>query len=367
MTENFHKKPFDEETMVKLRLFENYIGEWLPVFLSSAKGKRINIVDFFAGPGRNLNGVDGSPLVALKQIHKFTLHIRRSSSSLYLLLNERVGQKAAVLRTIMESQIVDEKLCKWEVTALDFGKAFEKYYPYLQGNANLLFLDQTGVKFISDDVFAKILGLPTTDFIFFIASSSFRRFAGHPHFRRHLKISKGTISARSFNETHRVVTEYYRSLIPQGKEFFLGSFSIKKGSNLYGIIFGSGHPLGMEKFLKVCWKLDSIRGEANFDIDLEDINARSPHLWDHMDRPNKLNLFERELQQGVLKKELTTDGAVYLFALRRGFRPSHARHVLIQMLKERIVAMAEPGARPRISLEGYKKPRSFEVIQNGSV
>jgi hypothetical protein len=69
----------------------------------------------------------------------------------------------------------------------------------------------------------------------------------------------------------------------------------------------------------------------------------------------------------VLKKELRTDGDLHLFALRRGFRPSHARHVLIRMLKKSEVAMAEPRVRPRISLDGYKAPRSFEVLQNGNL
>jgi three-Cys-motif partner protein len=367
MTENFHKKPFDEGTMVKLRLFENYIGEWLPVFISSARGKRINIVDFFAGPGSDVNGVNGSPLIALKQIRKFTSQIRRSSSSLCLLLNEKAKIKAASLRGIMESQMADEGLCTLDVTALDFEKAFDKYYPELQGSANLLFLDQTGVKFISNRVFSRILDIPTTDFIFFIASSSLRRFADHPYFRRHLEIPKGTISARSFNETHRVVTEYYRSLIPRGKEFYLGSFSIKKGSNLYGVIFGSGHPLGIEKFLKVCWKEDPTRGEANFDIDLERIDIRSPHLFSDMDKPKKLNLFEMELQRRLLGRILVTDRDVYLFALQEGFLPMHARDMVTRMIKNASIAMVDRGVRPRISSDGYKEPRSLEVVQNGNL
>ena len=50
------------------------------------------------------------------------------------------------------------------------------------------------MKFISDDVFSRILLLSKTDFMFFIASSSLRRFADHPYFRKHLAIPKGNIS-----------------------------------------------------------------------------------------------------------------------------------------------------------------------------
>ena len=72
---------------------------------------------------------------------------------------------------------------------------------------------------------------------------------------------------KGFNDTHRAVVEHYRHLA--GGRIFFGSFSIKKGANIYGLIFGSAHPLGIEKFLRVCWKVDPVRGEANFDIDDE--------------------------------------------------------------------------------------------------
>jgi len=117
MAKDFHDKAFDEGTKVKLRLFENYIAEWLPVFLSSAKRKRINIVDFFAGPGRDVKGVEGSPLIALRQIYEFIPLIRQSCSSLHLLLNEKSTLKAAKLQRTLEDEKVGGGVCEWKVTA----------------------------------------------------------------------------------------------------------------------------------------------------------------------------------------------------------------------------------------------------------
>ena len=68
-------------------------------------------------------------------------------------------------------------------------------------------------------------------------------------------------------ECHRLLAEYYRSLIPENIEYYLYSFTIKKGSNYYGLIFGSSHSLGMEKFLRVCWKYDIYSGDSNCNLD----------------------------------------------------------------------------------------------------
>jgi hypothetical protein len=45
------------------------------------------------------------------------------------------------------------------------------------------------------------------------------------------------------------VLEKYRSLIPVNSDLRIFPFSIRKASNIYGIIFGSKHILGVENFL----------------------------------------------------------------------------------------------------------------------
>jgi hypothetical protein len=46
-------------------------------------------------------------------------------------------------------------------------------------------------------------------------------------------------------ECHEKVYNYYKTLI--NGDYYLGRFSIKKVTNYYGLIFGSHHPLGLEK------------------------------------------------------------------------------------------------------------------------
>ena len=157
----------------------------------------------------------------------------------------------------------------------------------------MLFLDQTGFKHVGEEVFQQLLKLDRTDFLFFISSSTIKRFAEHPYVKRHINLDSAEIEETPFHEIHRLVLGFYKGLVPEGREYYLGSFSLKKGSGLYGLIFGSGHILGMEKFLKTCWKIDELRGEANFDIDDDRINPDEPELF--LRKPKKVELFEYDL------------------------------------------------------------------------
>lgn len=161
------------------------------------------------------------------------------------------------------------------------------------------------------------------------------------------------------------MTSYYRQLAGAGRPLFIGTFSIKKGSNIYGLIFGSRHPLGLEKFLRVCWKTDPDRGEANFDIDDDRLQATAPHLFPEMDRPKKLNGFESDLRAKILNGAIKTDGDVYVESLQEGFLPNNGREVLQKLVREGRVAIV--GGRPRVSKEGYMEPRRLEIIANGAI
>jgi hypothetical protein len=367
MTRDFHHTPFDEATCAKLGLFRDYITEWLPVWLSQARPSvPITIVDFFAGPGRDATGKDGSPLIAITQLRVFSSLIKARSAKVQLFLNEHSKAKAAELRAALAAQDLPPGLCTYEIHNLDFAEAFALLYPRLCQGPSLLILDQQGMKQISDEIFKKILTLSRADFVFFIASSFIRRFESHPVFQKYLKIPPGAVTSAAFNDTHRAVTRYYQDLATQdGGDYFVGQFSIKKGSNLYGLIFGSHHPLGLEKFLAACWKVDPERGEANFDIDDDQIDLNTPHLFAEMDRPLKLTLFQDALRSRILSGELKTDGDVYLDSLREGFLPAHGRAVLREIIKEKSVRVS--GGQARVSKDGYQNPRAIEVVADGSV
>jgi len=174
--------------------------------------------------------------------------------------------------------------------------------------------------------------------LFFVSSSHARRFCEHESISQYLKLNKAEIDSTPFYQIHRLIQEYYKSLIPVNFEFHLGRFSLKKNSgNINGLIFGSGHPLGMEKFLKTAWKLDHERGEANYDIDEEGISPAKIDLFSGVIKPKKIELFENELTQLIKGKKLVTDKDVYLFSLQNGILPADSSRMLKEMQKSRVI------------------------------
>ncbi|MEA2083505.1 MAG: hypothetical protein U9O82_04540 [Thermodesulfobacteriota bacterium] len=114
-------------------------------------------------------------------------------------------------------------------------------------------------------------------------------------------------------------------------------FSLKKGSNIYGLIFGSKHPLGVEKFLDLVWVQNAINGEANFDIN-DDVEKGQPTLFDLLpdfERPKtKRELFEDYLEEFIHNHGQVTNREVYDFTLIHGHPKSHAGECIIRLKSE---------------------------------
>src|SRR5436190_2316620 len=88
--------------------------------------------------------------------------------------------------------------------------------------AKLFVIDQCGVDEVSDEVFKQLISFPTADFIFFLSSSTLHRFRNHPNIKQ--KIERPDDSY----DVHRAAVNYYRNLVPEHDNVFLGSFSIMK-------------------------------------------------------------------------------------------------------------------------------------------
>ena len=126
---DLHSRTFDEATITKLEIFENYAKEWIPTFVMSRFVKEIWIFDFFAGTGYDLNGIAGSPIRILQQIEE--------SCKQFLLDNpelERAGLKI-------------------DYSNADFAEIFPKAIKTIRKYPSLVYLDQNGMKFLSDKYF----------------------------------------------------------------------------------------------------------------------------------------------------------------------------------------------------------------------
>ena len=337
---DLHRHPFDEGTITKLEIFEAYTKEWLPVFVMGPF-RHICIFDLFAGTGRDQKGVAGSPIRILQQINGMLDKIIRRDKRIYLWLNEYDKDKFNLLCDCCKQYIeengqlktvVEKEIVKIKYTHLDFAVLFPQVITIIRRFPSLVFLDQNGIKFLSDQYFNELVTTSTVDFLYFVSSSYFFRFGERPEFMMNVQIDMQRAKDNPYKFIHRSLLEQFREKIPADSNMKLYPFSIKKGTNIYGIIFGASHPLAVDKFLNVAWKKNTINGEANFDID-EDLSKSQLSLFEEK-KPTKRESFTTLLREKILKRELRNNEDVYLFTLAQGHIPTHAADVLRQLKKE---------------------------------
>jgi hypothetical protein len=190
---------------------------------------------------------------------------------------------------------------------------------------------------VNDEIFGRLISFERTDFLFFISSSSFRRFANQRSFRTHFPdLDPARLRECAYSDVHRVVLEYYRSKIPATNATRLYPFSIRKEQNIYGLVFGSKHRLGVEKFLNIAWDKNRLNGEANFDID-DDSAKAMPTLFPELRRPTKLEAFGGALAGFIQDRKQVSNRDVYDFALESGHAPRQARDILFRLRKAGVI------------------------------
>jgi three-Cys-motif partner protein len=337
MPGNFHNRPFDEGTVAKLRIFELYARGWLPVFLSTQSPPRasIHIFDFFSGPGTDSVGQLGSPLRLLKQLRDYRQLPGWKNVTVHLHFFDKSPAKTRALENQISSHRLGLSGVDFDVRAIAFEKAFPEAQNILsdQQAAKLVFIDQCGVDHVTTQVFQTLVASPTCDFLFFLSSSTLHRFHEHPAIKQRI------IRPNDYFHVHRAALDYYRSLIEHRRRYFLAPFSIKKNSNIYGLIFGSAHPLGIDKFLQVAWDNDEISGEANFDIDRENISEGEILLPLAEMRPTKIAAFESELENLLRKGKLVDEVQVMEVCFEHGVKRQHATPVLNKLKLEGVIEL----------------------------
>lgn len=350
MAKDINKKEFTEETKLKLTIFQECFREWYPVFIHHRHIANVLIYDMFAGSGMDTKGNYGSPLILLQEAkgenkQHCTFLSSQHTPQVYFGFNELLSQKEKELESNVTNYMQKcQKTCYLECPfknhivckSADFSTLI-KTKNLLQNledknNAKFVLLDQYGFKQIDDTIFTKLISFPKTDFIFFIASSFIKRFRELPAVTNYFHKVKITYDESQPKECHRVITDYFRSLIPTGKEYYLHSFTIQKGKNYYGLIFGTSHSLGMEKFLKVCWKHDKLAGESNCNIE----NDFEPGtlFYNPLDT-NKKHRVLTKIKNKILSRKISNNKQGLKFALKNGCEPSLYVSAISELLESK--------------------------------
>jgi three-Cys-motif partner protein len=301
-------------------------------------------------PGRDSNNAPGSPLILLEELLAVRPLIERRRHEVRILFNDRSHEKIVTLRGLCAEQNVP-----WQprFESQEFGDVFAKVQNEFDNGPTLVFVDQNGMKHMTRATFDVLTEASLTDFLFFTASSFKRRFGD-------LLAPEIEVPANvSYLEAHRALADQYREWAP--KNVLIGHFAIKKGPNIYGLVFGSHHWRGLQKFLDIAWKLDRECGEANYELESREVQGEMNfESGSTVFRKKKVEAFRNRLDQFIKLREQKSDQDVFLYCLTNGFLPRVAKDVYERMRRDGFLKNDRKNF-PRYSDVVMKEPRTLII------
>lgn len=340
---DLHIDPFDNGTIAKLEIFEDYAQAWIPTFVMQSEPV-IHIFDFFSGPGYDHNLVPGSPIRILQKVKDHLGNILQSKTKIVLHFNEfepskKAQEKYELLKLNCNKFIDENPKFKYFLEINFYNKNAEQLFfellPLIKKYPSLVYLDQNGVKFISKEYINELEIARTTDFLYFVSSSYFKWLGGTPEFKKVIDFDKDELEKEEYKNIHRLVLTKIKSMLKSTSPLKLFPFSIKKGTNLYGIVFGSKSYAAVDKFLSIAWKRNEINGEADFDID-GDLQKIQLDIW-HGKKMTKIERFQDELSLWIKTGQIKTNKDALLFTYENGHIPQHAVETIKGLKRSKII------------------------------
>jgi len=108
--------------------------------------------------------------------------------------------------------------------------------------------------------------------------------------------------------------------------------------------------------------VDKTRGEANFDIEGEKIDQTTPFLFKEMNVSSKVSLFQKELEEKILKREIKNDVEMYYFMINNGFQGEHVKPVLKKLKGDKKIQVKQPAFKYKTVLNKKRKPKEILIL-----
>lgn len=217
MAKDLHDEPFDEGTLEKLKIFEDYAQAWIPTFVMQGV-KTICIFDFFAGTGYDIKGVAGSPIRILQKIKEQIGNIHQRGVKIKFYVNEFKKKKFELLMKAIEEYLQKNSDVKRAVDVIysneDFDDIFTKLLDKMRDHPSLIYFDQSGMKYLSDKYLIELEKMKQTDFLYFVSSSYFWRFGDTREFQENIKLDMEAAKKNPFKYIHQSLLEQLRNKLP---------------------------------------------------------------------------------------------------------------------------------------------------------
>lgn len=312
-------------TAAKHRLYKRYLDAWWPKLLQSSRQggrrrERVTYLDAFAGPGRYAGGEPGSPVFALDRLlnHDAAERMQFSQDRVRLLFMEKRPDRLDYLRGELDRRFGSLGRLPVYVRPVpgEAGTDSEKLLTETGawGHPILAVFDSWGNVNVPFRLIERLARNPSSEVIVTFGPNWFSRrdkldpgqldvVFGGPQFW------KPADSEMQPGERWRVWLRTYREALRRAGFRYQLQFRIKPGSghDLY-LVYGTGHPSGVESMKDAMWEVDGNEG-ASF-VDPRTRGAPLPGqgvLWGGTDHPELLELTRQRLETGpVTLQELRT-------------------------------------------------------------
>lgn len=257
----------EPHTKAKHEILRRYLGAWFPIL--GSKIPRIVYIDGFCGPGRYLDGEDGSPIIALQEAMKQP--ILAGSEVTFLFIDEREDRinhlkNELSLLNIPNNFHISTRVNEFEDTLTKILDDLQKRGTHLA--PTFAFIDPFGFKGAPFSLIKRLMANSRTEVFINIMVDYVNRFVEHPlpadrqHIKDLLGASDGEIED-VINSQDRILAfrQLYQDKLLE-HAMFVRYFEMRDHRNkvIYYLFFASNHPLGHKKMKEAFWKVDNQSG-----------------------------------------------------------------------------------------------------------
>lgn len=345
-------------TEAKHRLYKRYLDAWWPKLLQPSRRNgyrmpRVTYLDAFAGPGEYEDGEPGSPVFALDRLlnHVAAERMQLSRDRVRLLFMEKRPDRLEHLRGELDRHFgpLDELPVHVDSVRGEAGADAETLLTKTGawGHPILAVFDSWGNVNVPLHLMKRIAHNPSSEVLVTFGPNWFSRrenldpeqldlVFGGPQFWK-----RADAEMRP-DERWRVWLQTYRGALRRAGFRYQLQFRIKTrpGMDLY-LVYGTGHPSGVESMKDAMWEVDDNEG-ASF-IDPRTRGAQLPGqgmLWGGTDHPELLELTRQRLETGpATLGQLGT----WLLTETSRWREKDAKPAVQDLIDTGDVAVSPPG------------------------
>ncbi len=267
--------PLDPHTLAKHRIIRAYLNAWLPIMMQAhgaRGGKRILIIDGFAGPGEYVTGEEGTPIIAIKA---YLEHRARASMKIDLicLFIEEDEERARHLEEVAIPKLEHQpKNILIHVRNASFDEAMTELLDGIQQDGKSLapafaIVDPFGFSATPMSVVARILGEPRSEVMVTLMARDLNRFATHPDEKvlTHYDELFGTNEWRSLQDLKQGRLEalsgfYGERLRSHARYVWSFRMTDEKNAPIYDLWYATKNIKGLEAMKRAMWSVDPVAG-----------------------------------------------------------------------------------------------------------